>query len=173
MNQKVKELKEWILERSKRGLVGGYSSDPFHQRLSKFSKEAFDGLLAELKDPREENQRLASIVGGILRMTPPLNGHQALWFYFGGHAKRLLVESLVVGEGLEKWRWWLLFVDLNGLRVAVPHPALELIAKAHYQAGFRPLEQLDRDVRAVDGKPWSGNKPESRSSGGKSKCERL
>ena len=70
----------------------------------------------------------------------------------------MLVESLVVGEGLEKWRWWLLFVDLNGLRVAVPHPALESIAKAHYQAGFRPIEQLDRDVRAVDSKPWSGNK---------------
>ena len=144
MDKDLKGLEEWIAERCRRGLTGGQSSDPFHKELAKFPQKTFDKLLDYLEVLTGENQKLASGIGAMLHhLIPPLNGHQALWFYFGGHAKRLIVQSLA-GEGAEdQWVWKLLFLDLNQLRVTVPCPALETVAKAYFKDRFCPFEELD------------------------------
>ena len=53
------------------------------------------------------------------------------------------MRSLAGEDAEDQWVWKLLFLDLNELRVTVPCPALETVAKAYFKDRFCPFEELE------------------------------
>ena len=131
-------LGQWIIERSRRGISSSGDSR-FHHVIKRYTPEDYDHLLSTLAENPEKNRELCASVAWLLCQRP--HRRMGMWIAYGGYAKERLVASLAGLKAYETRTRKLLSLGLGELRHAIPHPALEAVARICLGSGYRPVGQ--------------------------------
>ena len=131
-------LGQWIIERSRRGISSSGDSR-FHHVIKRYTPEDYDHLLSALAENPEKNRELCASVAWLLCQRP--HRRMGMWIAYGGYAKERLVASLAGLKAYETRTRKLLSLGLGELRHAIPHPALEAVARICLGSGYRPAGQ--------------------------------